>query len=183
MGSDIQWACRCGDVALRFPAEKALGVACYCNFCRHFFTEMGAGNALDASGGVKFFHIVLNQITIEKGFENLAAVHYTTNGPRRWYATCCNTPFANMPKSPNLPYATVTSHWAAPPDAFSQPGIVGFRKSATGPPLMTHHSPISTSFTLALRTLLARIGGGHKNTPFFDQEGNLTVPLERRPRP
>ena len=183
MAQDIHWTCRCGEVEFHFPATRTLGIRCYCKYCRHFMNDFGASDALDAAGGVDLVHVTPDRITFDKGFEKMAVVHYTPNGARRWFATCCDTPALNIPKSQKYPYVSILTHWAHPKSAFAPPGIVAFQKGATGPEVIQSQAPVSTALRIAGRSVVARFGGGYRRTPFFDEQGTMAAPVQRRPRP
>lgn len=177
------WTCRCGSVSATIPIAKSLHVGCYCTFCRHFLTDMGAADALDAAGGVDYLHTTPDNITFTRGQDRLGVVRYSSRGAYRWYTTCCNTPFANALPNPKIPYASVTAHWVAPQEALGPHGMVAFTKSSTAAPVMHSHARTATLIKFATRTLNTILSGKRKQTPFFDDQGQPAVAPERRPGP
>ena len=181
--TDLPFACRCGTVrgTVRELTPK-LGnhIVCYCADCRAF-SQLGGGDALDASGGTELLQTSAGNVTIESGADRLACVRMTERGPHRWIATCCDTPMANTLGSPALPFATmvapVVGASRAERDAAVGPSLgAGFPKSALGEPL---EPPVSVPRMLArfARLMLwARRRGHQRRSPFHEGGAPISEP-------
>jgi hypothetical protein len=177
------WRCRCGGVEVEFPVARTLNAACYCTFCRHYLTDLEATEALDDAGGVAYLHALPHDLKFLRGWDRMRVLSYTRRGARRWYAGCCNTPFANTLPRPMPPYTSVAAHWASPRPDRTQTGFVANAKSAQKQPLMNSNAPVRTLAKLALRTGAAILSGKARRNPFFGPDGQPSKSVERRKGP
>ena len=177
------WQCRCGQVQVDFPVARTLSVGCYCTYCRHFLTDLGATEGLDGAGGVAYLNALPHNLAFARGWDRMRVLSYSRRGARRWYASCCNTPFATTLPKPMPPYSSVTAHWATPRADSTQTGFVAFPKSALTEPLMQSNARVRTFAKLAARTTFAILAGGARHNPFFGSDGQTSKPVERRSGP
>ena len=179
MSDSFRWACRCGTVRASVAAGPSSRIVCYCRDCQAYARHLQAGDALDAEGGTDLCATVATRITIEAGSDRLACVRMTARGPLRWYAACCGTPLANTAPSATMPYAGVTLAFARPPEA-AGPVEARLNLSHARGRVPGRSGPVRRVMLAAIgRTLLARLRGDHRPTPFFDDAGRPVAEVHR----
>jgi hypothetical protein len=109
MPADVPVRCACGavrGVARGLSPSRGHRVVCYCDDCQAFAHFLGGGEAiLDPHGGTDIFQTSSGRLEIDPAQSSVACVRLTPRGPLRWYASCCRTPIANTPPSPQIPFA------------------------------------------------------------------------------
>jgi hypothetical protein len=94
-------------------------------------------------------------------------------GLLRWYADCCNTPIANTPRNPKIPYVGLVhsclDEGPLPIDAaFGRRRLAANTKSARN---VVRSTPVASAIgvgRLMLSLLGARLSGGYKDNPVFE---------------
>lgn len=193
MTYDIPVRCDCRSlqgVLHAVSSARAGRAVCYCHDCQAFAYYLERqDDVLDEHGGTAVVQTTPNRLQVTTGAQHLACVRLTERGTLRWYAACCRTPIGNTTASPKFPFVGLIHsclNFAALPatvDAALGPVRArAFRRYATGDPdTLPGSSRLSPSLLLAIvrRTLVARMSGAYKRTPFFDAEG-LPVATPRR---
>ncbi len=176
--------CTCGALAGTLDgAAWANRVICYCDDCQAFAEYLGrADEVLDARGGSDIVQTGPRFVTFSQGREHLACVRVTPKGPLRWYAACCNAPIGNTPANPKLAFVGLLHSCLGGAEAleasFGPPRMRVFTGFAKGEPKPTRQFPIPTAAALLWHVAAARLGGGYRVTPFFDDRGNpLAAPV------
>lgn len=170
----IPFQCRCGTLRGEIePRDAYIRATCYCSDCQTFARALGRDrDVLDPKGGTDIVAMLPAGFRITAGSEQLACLSLSPKGLLRWHSACCNTPIANTPRSPKLPYAGVLgSCMAGGPEALDAafgPSHIAFNvASAQGEVKAT---PVHTGVGL-LRimwgVLRARISGRSRDNPFF----------------
>jgi hypothetical protein len=178
----IPFHCSCGALQGEIVARQAYARAtCYCRDCRAFARTLGRGdNVLDAHGGVDIIAMRPAGLRITAGRAQLACLSLSPKGLLRWYAACCNTPVANTPRDPGLPYVGFLSHCIAAPagevDASFGPSRIALNTaSAEGDVAAT---PVRTALGV-LRIMLgvaaARLRGRGAENLFFEAGSSRPV--------
>lgn len=153
---------------------------CYCESCRVFAENLGAGDIIDPAGGSDLLQMPPDAFEFTKGAEHLAWTKITEKGPVRWFTTCCNTPIANTLGSPAVPFLTLQTAYFQPPDATGPVVARVNKKGATGHIEGEMGSMSRVLFSFAGRALKARLTGSYKKNPFFDASG---TPIAARATP
>lgn len=173
LSTDYTVACRCGNVRGTLTrGAPATRLTCYCRDCQTYAHALGnAGQILDAHGGTEAVATLQQHLVFTSGTESLACMSLSPNGLLRWYASCCNTPIANITRDPKLSYVGIVHTCLGEEPA---------RTAAFGPacfPVNTKHAKgkVATDFlgtSLHLAGIIgavigARLSGAWKRTPFF----------------
>lgn len=183
MASDIPVRCACGKlegIARDLSPNAGAHVVCYCDDCQCFQHYLGqAEHVLDEHGGTDIFQMSPGKLEITSGREHLACLRLRPDGTVRWYAACCNTPIGNTLATPALPFVGVITVFIDPQgDAATRAAALGpvtggvFARYALGDTasLDAHaKAPLSMIFSFLGRVARWRLGGAHKQTPFFDR--------------
>lgn len=179
--TDLNLSCRCSKLQGRVAdIEHRSGerARCFCRDCQSYAHYLGAADiTLDEHGGTGMYLTTPVGISLTQGADQLACLQLSPKGPLRWYAKCCNTPIANTIRNSKIPFVSL-------PLAGIQNDVeaslgnkeVGvFAQDAHGTPQApgTHDAmPLSASLRVALRLLLGRLKGHHKNSLFFSNTGH-----------
>ena len=185
---DIPLKCLCGavrGVVKDLPGSHASRMVCFCDDCQAFAHQLGrAADVLDANGGTDILPVVPAAIKITKGAENLRALRLTEKGLLRWYAGCCNTPVANTPSSPRLPYVgtihTIMDHGGHGRTREQDLGPVAFRIMARFGrgqlPVDAHPKmPLKGVASMARFVIAALLRRQQSPSPFFGPDGKPRV--------
>lgn len=109
----MTFSCTCGQVQLELAPEGVASgtrLICYCVDCQTASRYLG--HALPAHCGSQLLQSTPDRVSILSGRENLAILRLSPKGLTRWYASCCNTPMANMLRKPGLPFVGLVLHEA-----------------------------------------------------------------------
>ena len=185
---DIPVRCSCGrfeGVARDVTPKAGNHPTCYCDDCQSFQHFLGqADRVLNENGGTTIFQMSPGRIRITSGAEYLACMSLKPGGLVRWYASCCNTPFANTLGSPALPFAgVITVCFPEGDQAVASAlgpvkgGVHGRFAIGDRSKLDAHDkAPVSLVFGFIGKMIRWRLRGDHKKGPFFDPDtGNLRV--------
>ncbi len=180
MATPVNWSCRCGKVQGTWSGAPSSRIVCYCESCRAFVENLGAGDIIDPAGGSDLLQMAPDAFEITQGKDQLAWTKVTEKGPVRWYTTCCNTPVANTLGSPKVPFLTLQTAYFQPPEATGPIAARVNRKGATGHIEGDMGSARAMLWAFAKRALKARLNGSYKKNPFFDAQG---APIAARATP
>ena len=189
MTQRIPLRCSCGKLkgsASDVDGGQGNHIVCYCDDCQAFQHFLGQANAvLDAHAGTRIFQMSPGKVEFTEGAEHLACMRLSPKGVVRWYAACCNTPVGNTLATPALPFVGLIRACmdvSAVGGSFEQVlgplkcGVHG--RYALGTPAdVTVHDSAAFSFVASFlgKTLRWRLRGEHRDTPFFDSSGGLSV--------
>lgn len=171
MASSVNWSCTCGSVQGTWSGAKSSRIMCYCESCRAFAEDLGAGDIIDAAGGSDLLQMPPDAFTFTQGTQHLAWSKITEKGPVRWFTTCCRTPIANTLGSPALPFLTLQTAYFQPPEATGPVSARVNRKGATGHIEGEMGSIWRVLGAFGARAIKARINGSYRKNPFFDASG------------
>ena len=177
--------CRCGHLqGLVLLPAVACRARCYCRDCQAYANVLEcADRVLDAQGGTEVVATLPRQVRFSAGEDALACLSLSPAGILRWYAGCCRTPIGNTPRDVHMPYVGIVHACLVQPpplqQSFGPLRAVVNTASARGP---VRSNPVGTALAL-VRPMLAmgaaRLGGGWRETPFFDAATGRPV---REPR-
>ncbi len=98
--SEVKLSCHCGEVRglLTFKDKKSLShIICMCDDCQSFAHFLKREDEiLDEFGGTEIYQVSSNEIQINRGREKIKCLKLSPKGICRFFASCCNTPIANM---------------------------------------------------------------------------------------
>ncbi|MCB9638637.1 MAG: hypothetical protein H6728_02190 [Myxococcales bacterium] len=182
MGSDLAFACRCGQLRglLRdIEPAKVNCSACCCAGCQQYARRFGYEDILlDEHNATTVTQIAPSAFEITQGKEHLACLQQTSKGAYRWYAACCRTPLVNTLWTPSVPFVGVLMHACVDAQSLEHP-----LPFYTGPVRALVNGKFPRKQAKALRatlwpliTMIARLSvimmgwmwrGEHKRSPFF----------------
>jgi hypothetical protein len=182
--------CSCGALAGTLSDPPWVNrVICYCNSCQAFAERLGRGDeVLDAQGGSDIVQTSPCNLTFTRGHEHLTWLRLTPRGPLRWYASCCHTPIGNTPANFRLSFVglvhTCLGDRESLDAAFGGPRMQVFTKYARGEPKPKQRISVPAIAGFMWHMAVARVGGGYKVSPFFDESGSpVAVPGDGPSRP
>ena len=181
-GADIPFACRCGTVTGTLqdvrPSEGT-HVICHCNACARAMALSGLGD--EAQDGVDLWQTTPDRIEIATGADHLVPVRLSPKGLFRWTAKCCDTPMFNTFSGPGLPFTGVLTRNLADLAPLGPVIAHGF---VTGPDgKQRHQHGHRVVWRLLKRTVVAKLSGRGRKTPFFQADGTPITAPELAPRP
>jgi hypothetical protein len=187
--SDTPLSCDCGKVRGTLRDPSALRMVCHCLDCQTYAHHLDRADLLDAHGGSEVAQVSPASVAITEGWEHVRALSQSPKGAVRVYASCCNTPIANLSGDPRFPFVGLVT-------AFTEDGVS--RDDALGPviarvqgkdacgdasTLDAHDgNPPSVLARVVPRILWWRVTGAWKQSPFFDETHTLRVDREVMPR-
>jgi len=181
--------CRCGTLRGEVDEpRRAMRAVCYCRDCRSYAHWLGnPEQVLDPLGGTDIVATHSRYVRFTAGTSVLACMSLSPRGLLRWYASCCNTPVANTPRSGKLPYAGLVHSCLTqvqPLEPTFPPVQMGVnRKSALGPPPHRGGPAVIARFAaMVLRLAAARLTGSYRRSPFFDAAGAPVAPVRVPPK-
>lgn len=164
MTAPVALACRCGQVRGRLDPAGGSHALCYCRDCAagaHHITGVAP------SGPADIFQTTPDRLTIDAGFDNLAAIRLSPKGLVRWYARCCATPFANTMPGPGLPFVGLSAGVVSGDDR-AKLGPVICEANMRGPDGKTRHRGFArAAMAILRRAALSRVLGRERRAPFF----------------
>ena len=102
---ELPLRCRCGKVRGQVDLDRAWArVTCCCMDCQSFARFLGTPGILDEAGGTDIVPMAPDALRFTAGFEQVACMTLGPKGLLRWYAACCRTPLANLPRDPKMFY-------------------------------------------------------------------------------
>jgi hypothetical protein len=172
-----RFQCRCGVLQgeVRRP-EQGVRAVCYCGDCQTYAHLLGeAPTILDPLGGTDVVATQARNVAFTSGTSSLACVSLSPQGLLRWYAMCCKTPIANIPRNWKMPYVGLVHTCLSRPEplerSFPKVRLRVNTKRAKGQPPKADRLGIVPFAGLALRLTGAMLSGGYKVNPFFDPGG------------
>ena len=179
--------CRCGTLRgqVSHPEKVSRGV-CYCKDCQAFAHFLGTtGDILDEAGGTDVLATAAKHISFTQGTQTLACMSLSEKGMLRWYASCCNTPIGNTPRTMKLAHVGLIHTCLEDPpktlDAVFGPVRMRLNtqsaKGAAKPKVMPL-SAIASMLPYLASLARARLDGSYQRTPFFvpDRGTPVVVP-------
>jgi uncharacterized protein DUF6151 len=186
MATTSKLSCTCRS----FQAEvtdisprKSTHLVCYCKHCQAFARHLGQDvRLLDELGGMDLLQIEPRQIRITKGHDMLAALRLTVKGPIRWYTNCCKTPLCNTLASPFPPFVSLMADNLSPKPDLGPVLLHSSTKHIDNKLRPTPHGKTAIAKVILRflrRSLIARMNGSYKQTPFFDPNSKKPVAIVR----
>lgn len=169
----IAFHCRCGSLRGEIePRNVYARATCYCRDCQAFARSLQREDALDAEGGTDILAMLPAGVRFTDGIDQLACLSLSPKGLLRWYSRCCDTPMANTPRDPKMPYVGILGHCLqVDPDALASavgPSRISLNaKSARGQVSSTPLRTFVGVMRIMLGVLVARFSGSHRDNPFF----------------
>ena len=179
--------CRCGTLRgqVSHPEKVSRGV-CYCKDCQAFAHFLGrAGDILDEAGGTDVVATTASRVSFTQGIQALACMSLSGKGMLRWYASCCNTPIGNTPRTMKLAHVGLIHTCLQDPPrtldaAFGPVRMRVNTQSARGTarPKTMPLSTIASILPFLASLARARLDGSYRRTPFFvpDRGTPVVVP-------
>lgn len=152
------------------PDKVYARATCYCRDCQAFARTLQREDALDAEGGTDIVAMLPAGVRFTTGIEQLACLSLSPKGLLRWYARCCDTPIANTPRDPKMPYVGILGHCANPSALTRAVGasrIALNAKSARGEVASTPLRTFLGVVRIMRGVLVARLSRRHRDNPFF----------------
>lgn len=185
LSTDYPFQCKCGQLqgTLRRAAHAAR-LSCYCRDCQTSAHALGnASQILDQQGGTEVVATLQQHLRFTAGTASLACMSLSPHGLLRWYASCCDTPIANIVRNPKLSYVGIVH------TCLGEPLARAAAFGSTSLPVNTSHAKgavaadsirTATCITRIIGSVLrARVTGTWKRSPFFDAD-NFTPVLAPR---
>lgn len=179
---DFPLHCQCGTLqASLAEPQRATRAVCYCRDCQAFARFLGqTARILNRYGGTDIVAASPHRLRFTRGVEVLRCMSLSEKGLLRWYAGCCNTPLANTPRDPALPYVGIVhdslAELAAARDAAFGPARIALNTaSATGPVAATRVATVAGVLKIMHNVLAARLSGNYRDNPFFERGGSRPV--------
>jgi hypothetical protein len=170
--------CRCGTLKGYVTPGMASRGVCYCKDCQAFahFLASPAGAVLNELGGTEVVATLPGQVHFTQGMEALVCMSLSDRGLLRWYTSCCNTPIGNTPRDfrtsyVGLVHSCLSKQAPSLQDSFGPMRMVLQTKSARGPVKSTPLRNLVTLLKIMQSVVAARVGGGYRGNPFFDDSG------------
>jgi len=177
---NVRLRCQCGSVqgtATHITPSSGNRVVCCCDDCQAFATFLGQDNTvLDEFGGTEVFQVSQSQVTILQGHDQLKSMRLTPKGLLRWYTGCCHTAIGNT-LSAGLPLIGLVHTFMDVPDREKTLGpILTYVQTqhAIKPPVYPVQSakfPLGIIARMIRKTLIWKLTGKGKPSPFFDDRG------------
>ncbi|MEM9069946.1 MAG: DUF6151 family protein [Myxococcota bacterium] len=167
--------CGCGLVRgeATIVAAEANRVRCYCDDCQTFARHLGKHELLDGYGGSDIVQMTPADVRITQGAEHLRGLRLSPKGTFRWYASCCNTPFANSLSAGwaflGL-YAAMIEDFDGP-----EPAKINGRFS-DGAPDAHPKASVGSILRVMLRLGTSRLRGRHRPSPVFPKGEPISEP-------
>lgn len=181
LSADYKIRCKCGRVQGTLSrAANTTRLSCYCRDCQTYAHALGnPERTLDAQGGTEVVSTLQQYVTFMSGVDALACLSLSPNGLLRWYASCCNTPIANITRGPKLSYVgivhTCLGDSSAIAAAFGPARAPVNTKHAKGKVATSTTSVLASTVRIIASVLRARLNGTWKRSPFF--EPGTSVPV------
>lgn len=157
--------------------HRAMRAVCYCRDCRTYAHWLGyPRQVLDAAGGTDIVATHSRYVRLTAGAPQLACMSLSPRGLLRWYASCCNTPIANIPRDRKLPYVGLVHtclESVQPLETSFPPVQMDINTKSALRPTPHRGGPMAMARFGAMVTRLAaaRLTGSYRKTPFFDADG------------
>lgn len=185
MSIPIPIRCRCGTLQGEIaPRDVYARATCYCRDCQAFARVLGREDVLDSHGGTDILPMLPAGLRLTAGSEHIACLSLGPRGLLRWHSACCDTPIANTPRDPKMPYVgvlacCVTGGTEVLDASFGPPRAALHARSALGQvkatPLLTGVGVVQIMWGM----LRARLRGRHLDNPLFDAGTHQPVTTPR----
>lgn len=178
--------CQCGKLQGQLKdVEKSTRIVCYCKDCQAFAHYLGkAGSMLDGQGGSTILVSQPQQLAFTAGADALACMSLSERGMLRWYASCCNTPIGNTPRSRTMSFIGLSplclaDHANGLDSAFGPVRMVSCTDSAKGKVSATGIRALPVMIGLGAALLGARLGGSYRRNVFFKPGSDAPIVAPR----
>ena len=165
--SDLPFSCRCGQVkGTLHDASPGSGnhVRCFCSSCRAAMIHTGDPDPGDQ--GVTLFQTTPDKISFQQGQDGLAVFSFGPQNILRWQASCCDAALFTTLRTPKVPLAALITNRLANTTAIGPVKSQAFVPQPDG--TSKHQNKIALFGGVLWRSLIARLTGRWKATPFFD---------------
>lgn len=180
----MQIQCECGAFRaqlLSFPRNTPGRLACYCDDCQTFAHHLNRADLLDGAGGTEVIPVYPAEIRIDAGREVLKCLRLSPNGLYRWYASCCNTPVANV--RPGFPWVGLVHRLFTVKDPSYLDRTFGAIKSRVMGRYARGMPPRGTAEKIDFRVFITvmpfiikgLLAGKGKRSPFFAEDGQTPI--------
>ena len=166
--------CQCGTVQGQLKdIEKSRRIVCYCKDCQAFAHYLGkAGSLLDEQGGSNILVSQPQQLEFTAGVDAIASMSLSERGMLRWYASCCNTPIGNTPRTRAMSFIGLSplclaDHGNNLDSDFGPVRMVSFTEGAKGKVAGTGIRALPVMIGLGVALLRSRLSGRYRGNLFF----------------
>lgn len=180
--------CQCGTVRGEvLDGARSMRAVCYCRDCRTYAHWLGEpARVVDALGGTDIVATQSRYVRFTAGSSALACMALSPRGLLRWYASCCKTAIANIPRDPKLPYVGLVHTCLAkvqPLERSFPPVQMDINSGSALGPTPRRGGPVAMAKfgAMVLGFAATRLTGSYRITPFFDANGQTTVPVHVPP--
>lgn len=174
--------CQCGTVQGQLKdIEKSRRIVCYCKDCQAFAHYLGkAAHLLDEQGGSTILVSQPQQLGFTAGLDAIACMSLSERGMLRWYASCCNTPIGNTPRTRALSFIGLSplclaDHASSLDSDFGPVRMVSCTESAKGKVRGTGIRALPVMIRLGVALLRARLSGRYRRNVFFEADTDEPV--------
>ena len=177
--ADLPFSCRCGAVAgtLASAPQRDTRVICHCADCRGFVRATSGRDP--GADGVGIVQTAPESLRIDRGAEHLRALKMSPkSGFVRWYADCCGTPLAGMPRRQAVPFVGLLTDTIADPAPLGRVLARGFLPPKEPGGRQRHEGLGTMAMRMIRRGAASRFSGRWRESPFL--EGGQ---LRSAPRP
>jgi hypothetical protein len=177
MGQDVPFGCSCGAVrgVLRDITPRSGGhLRCYCEDCRA--AAVWAGDENVGGAGVHYYQTTPDKYDFTTGLPDVKVFQWKKGRLLRWYAPCCGATLVNTLDSPKWAFASINTARFDDPNALGPAKTYAFKPMPNGKSKTVGFSHFIIGFIR--RTIWARISGGWRKTPFFDDHGLAISPIQ-----
>ncbi len=186
--AELKLSCHCGKVrGVAHDVSPSVGnrLICYCESCQQFPIKLGkTDQVLDEYGGTDIYQLPPGQLKITEGIEEIRCLRHTSKGLYRFYAGCCDTPFANSP-GPGMPFIGLLHAVDSEPE--QRDAHIGGIRAHVNTEEATKPLPADRKYGLAMvivrivsQMIWWRVTGRAKPHPFFTDDGLPIVEPEVR---
>jgi hypothetical protein len=171
--------CRCGTLQGHIVSSaSAVRAVCYCADCQAYARFLATPGVAGEDGGTEVVASLPRYVELTAGLEALACLSLSERGLLRWYASCCNTPVGNTPRTPKVPYVGVIHSCleGSPLEAsFGRRCLAVNTKSARNKVRSTLMASTVGVLALMASSLGARVSGAYRSNPFFAHGTNTPI--------
>lgn len=170
------FACTCGTVqgtAHDLGRGRGAQLNCQCDDCRHAVIWLGHPDP--GPKGIRYVQIGPDQMTFDRGVDQLRVLAWKNPRLLRWYASCCATPLFNTLDTPKWAFASVMVDRLSAPAALAPCTAQAFVPKPNGK--TTYKGIARFARVFFRRVLRARLTGRWRKNPLFDETGApITAP-------
>lgn len=175
-----RFRCSCGHFGGSISdarPETGLHVTCFCDDCQTYAFALGhPERVLDERGGTTIYQCAPAQVVIEHGQDALACIRLSPKGLLRFYASCCNTPFANMLPAAGMPFIGMpTAQFEGDCNFGPAVGVQGRFARGGRPDGVAARAPVGVLVQTVWRLGRNAIAGRARPSPVRGADGALLV--------